>query len=122
MLRLAGRTRETMGEFLERATQQKIDRLSALITESFRFLLRKQTLVERILIHPSTFAVTLYDSEGQAIPRQRLIGRGLRESHPQRASPPCVYNNWPGALVNEKRVRSVKKENLPCLTASVSAN
>src|SRR5439155_9357994 len=27
---------------------------------------------ERLLIHPSTFAVTLYDSEGQAIPRQRL--------------------------------------------------
>src|SRR6266481_3318213 len=26
MLRLAGRTRETRGEFLERATQQKIDR------------------------------------------------------------------------------------------------
>src|SRR5438309_2885147 len=72
MLRLAGRARETMGQFLERATQQKIDRLSALITESFRFLLRKQTLVERILINPSTFAVTLYDSEGQAIPRQRL--------------------------------------------------
>ena len=75
MLRLAGRTRETMGEFLEWATQQKIDRLSALITESFRFLLRKQTLVERILIHPSTFAVTLYDSEGQAIPRQCLSER-----------------------------------------------
>jgi len=48
ILRLAGRTRETMTEFLERATQEKIDRLSALITESFRLLLRKQTLVERI--------------------------------------------------------------------------
>src|SRR5437660_4609882 len=85
MLRLAGRTRETMGEFLEWATQQKIDRLSALITESFRFLLRKQTLVERILIHPSTFAVTLYDSEGQAIPCSSLkkgtVPLAKRDSH-----------------------------------------
>ena len=42
MVRLAGRTRETMAQFLERATQQKIDRMSALITESFRFLLRNE--------------------------------------------------------------------------------
>src|SRR5438105_8144581 len=72
MLRLAGRTRETMGEFLERATEQKIDRLSGLITESFRFLLRKQTLVERILIDPGTFAITLYDTAGNSLLRQRL--------------------------------------------------
>ena len=68
--RKAGRTLEQ--EFLRRATAQKIDRLSALITESFRYLLRKQTLVERILIDPATFAVTLYDDAGQALPRQRL--------------------------------------------------
>jgi len=46
MMRLASRTREAMQEFLGRATALKIDRLSALITESFRFLLRKKTLVE----------------------------------------------------------------------------
>src|SRR5439155_17558534 len=51
---------------------QKIDRLSALITESFRYLLRKQTLVESIHTDPATFAVTLYDAAGQAISRQRL--------------------------------------------------
>jgi DNA sulfur modification protein DndD len=72
MVQLAGRTRDAMHEFLRRATAQKIDRLSALITESFRFLLRKQTLVRRILIDPATFAVTLYDDAGQALPRQRL--------------------------------------------------
>ena len=58
--------------FLQRVTERKIDRLSALITESFRFLLRKQTLVERILIDPATFAITLYDEAGQAIAKQRL--------------------------------------------------
>src|SRR5262249_19154000 len=64
---LAGRTRETMQEFLKRATAQKIDRLSALITESFRYLLRKQTLIERISVDPETFAITLYDDTGRAI-------------------------------------------------------
>jgi DNA sulfur modification protein DndD len=72
MVVLAGRTRDTMQEFLRRATERKIDRLSVLITESFRFLLRKQTLVERVWIEPATFAVTLYDAAGQALSRQRL--------------------------------------------------
>jgi DNA sulfur modification protein DndD len=72
MIELAGRTRETMQEFLRRATERKIDRLSAFITESFRFLLRKQTLVERILIEPEQFTITLYDRDGQALPKQRL--------------------------------------------------
>ena len=72
MMQLAGRTRETMQGFLQRVTAHKIDRLSAFITESFRFLLRKQMLVERILIDPVTFAITLYDDAGQAITKQRL--------------------------------------------------
>jgi DNA sulfur modification protein DndD len=72
MVLLAGRTRDTMQEFLHRVTERKIDRLSLLITESFRFLLRKQTLVERIFIDPASFAITLYDQAGQALSRQRL--------------------------------------------------
>jgi DNA sulfur modification protein DndD len=72
MLRLAGRTRDTMQEFLRRATARKIDRLSDLITKSFRFLARKQTLVEGIDVDPTTFAVTLFDTAGHALPRQRL--------------------------------------------------
>ncbi len=72
MVVLAARTRETMQEFLRRATARKIDRLAGFITESFRYLLRKQTLVERVGIDPETFAVTLYDAAGQGLPRQRL--------------------------------------------------
>lgn len=72
MTEQAGKTRSTMQEFLRRATERKIDRLSGTITESFRFLLRKRTLVERILIDPTTFAVTLYDNGGTALPRHRL--------------------------------------------------
>jgi DNA sulfur modification protein DndD len=72
MMQLAVRTRETMQVFLKRVTERKIDRLSTLITECFRFLLRKQTFVEQIHIDPTTFAITLYDGSGQAIAKQRL--------------------------------------------------
>jgi DNA sulfur modification protein DndD len=49
-----------------------VERLSALITESFRVLARKQTLVEGIRIDPATFAVTLSDAGGVELSRQRL--------------------------------------------------
>jgi DNA sulfur modification protein DndD len=48
------------------------DRLSMLITESFRFLLRKRSLVERIIIDPNTFAIALEDTEGRTVMKQRL--------------------------------------------------
>jgi len=72
IVQLAARTRTTMQDFLRRATDRKIDRLSDLITESFRFLLRKKSMVERILIDPGTFAITLYDSAGGALSKERL--------------------------------------------------
>ncbi len=72
MAKLAARTRETMKEFLRQATTAKIHRLSTLITESFRFLLRKKTLVQQIHIDPETFAVRIFDDSGHAIPKRRL--------------------------------------------------
>ena len=72
MARAAGKTRVIMQEFLTRATERKIHRLSDLITESFRFLLRKQSMVERIHIDPTTFAITLFNEVGHALPRERL--------------------------------------------------
>ncbi len=72
MAKLAARTRETMKEFLRQATTAKIHRLSMLITESFRFLLRKKTLVQEIHIDPETFAVRIFDDSGHAIPKRRL--------------------------------------------------
>ncbi len=66
------RTQQTMKTYIQNATTRKIDRLSELITESFRYLLRKKTLVQRVLIDPETFTITLRDSEGHSIPKQRL--------------------------------------------------
>jgi DNA sulfur modification protein DndD len=72
MARIAGKARVVMKEFLARATERKIDRLSDLITESFRYLLRKQTMVERIHIDPSSFAITLFSESGHALAKERL--------------------------------------------------
>jgi DNA sulfur modification protein DndD len=72
MARMAAKTRVVMKEFLTRATERKIDRLSDLITESFRYLSRKQTMVERIHIDPSSFAITLYSDAGHALSKERL--------------------------------------------------
>jgi DNA sulfur modification protein DndD len=72
MARVAARTRDVMREFLVKATERKIDRLSDLISESFRFLCRKQTMVERIHIEPASFAVTLFDEAGHALSKERL--------------------------------------------------
>jgi DNA sulfur modification protein DndD len=72
MARIAARTRVVMQEFLTRATERKIERLSDLITDSFRFLLRKQSLVERIHIDPATFAITLDNQAGHPLPKERL--------------------------------------------------
>ena len=69
---LTVRTQNVMKEFLRRATANKIDRLSSLVTSSFRYLLRKQTLVHRVQIDPESFAITLYDNDGQTVSKQRL--------------------------------------------------
>jgi DNA sulfur modification protein DndD len=72
MVRLAQRTQETMRAFLTRATAHKIDRLSELVSDSFRFLLTKQTLVRQVQIHPETFRIDLLDDKGATLPKSRL--------------------------------------------------
>ncbi len=69
---LLTRTQATMAEFLKRATAAKIDRLSELVTDAFRHLLRKKSLVARVVIDPASFSITLIDQGGNSIPKDRL--------------------------------------------------
>ena len=72
MARIAAKTRVVMKEFLARATERKIDRLSDLITESFRYLLRKQTMVERIHIDRASLpAITPITKRGTPLSKER---------------------------------------------------
>lgn len=72
LLKLLSRTQETMRLFLEKATANKIGRLAEHVTESFRFLLRKKSLVDRVVIDPTTFDIELEDGGGQRISKQQL--------------------------------------------------
>lgn len=72
MIQLSIRTQSTMREFQRKATAQKIDRLSKLVTESFQFLLRKQALVDRVEIDPESFGITLYSSNGEKLSKEQL--------------------------------------------------
>ena len=72
MVKLAVRTQETMQAYLKKATARKIDRLSQLVSESFQFLLRKQALVGRVEIDPESFRITLFDTDGNVLPKERL--------------------------------------------------
>ncbi len=69
---LVSRTQETMKVFLRRATVKKIAHLSDLVTRSFRFLLHKQELVERVVIDPQSFAITLIDKMGTVLQKDHL--------------------------------------------------
>jgi len=70
--RLLARTQDSMREFLKRVTATKIDRLSQFVTDSFRFLLRKKSLVERVIIDPESFCITILDTAGNSVPKDRL--------------------------------------------------
>ena len=72
LLKLLSRTQQTMQLFLQKATANKIGRLAELVTESFRYLLRKKSLVERVVIDPVTFGIELEDANGQRISKQQL--------------------------------------------------
>lgn len=66
------RTQETMKKFLNRSLTRKLSRLSELITESIRYLLRKKRLIHGVQIDPETFGFKLYDQAGSLIPKHRL--------------------------------------------------
>lgn len=72
MIKMAVRTQETMTEYLKQATQRKIEHLSKEVGDAFQFLLRKQSLIQRVEIDPATFRITLYDTSGEVLPKERL--------------------------------------------------
>ncbi|MEO8498783.1 MAG: DNA sulfur modification protein DndD, partial [Planctomycetota bacterium] len=72
MIKMAVRTQETMSEYLKRATNRKIEHLSKEVGDAFQFLLRKQSLIERVEIDPESFRITLYGTNGEVLPKERL--------------------------------------------------
>lgn len=71
-LALAGQAREAAAEYLRRLTVAKTTELERQALESFKQLCRKDRFVEGLRINPETFAVSIYDSKGELIPKSSL--------------------------------------------------
>lgn len=72
ILNAALRAQHTLKEFKNRLKLRKLNQLEILVTECFLYLLHKSNLVHRIQIDTDTFRLSLFDSEGQPVPKQRL--------------------------------------------------
>lgn len=68
----ARKAEEALGDFRERVVDKHIARIQMNVEDSFRHLIRKQTLVSSLKIHKRTYELELRDCEGQVIPAERL--------------------------------------------------
>lgn len=62
----------TLKLFREKLTLRKLNQLESVITECFLYLLHKSDLVHRVAIASDTFSLSLYDFQGQLVPKHRL--------------------------------------------------
>jgi len=68
----SARARETLGLFRETLIKMDSERIQDLIGKSFKKLLRKRHLVDKVEIQPPSFEVRLKNRHGQTIPPDRL--------------------------------------------------
>jgi len=68
----AAKVQATLKLFKERLTLKKMNKLEIEVTECFRYLLHKSDLVHRVAIDTNTFSLSLYDIQGQLVPKHRL--------------------------------------------------
>ena len=71
-LTLAAQARDVARDYLRRLTIAKTAELQQRALESFQQLSRKDDFVQHLRINPETFAVSLYDSRGEIIPKSSL--------------------------------------------------
>ncbi|MDZ7952833.1 DNA sulfur modification protein DndD [Nostoc sp. DedQUE09] len=68
----SAKVQDTLKLFREQLAIKKLGQLEDEITKHFRFLLHKSDLVHRITIDISTFSLSLYEFNGQPVPKHRL--------------------------------------------------
>lgn len=72
LLETAPRVQATLAAFQEKLTEKKLATLETQVTQYFKLLLHKASLVSQVMIDPATFRLDLYDAEGAPLPIQRL--------------------------------------------------
>jgi DNA sulfur modification protein DndD len=71
-VRLASRAQQVLVRYENALRRAKITELEKAIAECFGRLSRKGHYIRRIEIDPATFATTLYNQKGDALPREQL--------------------------------------------------
>jgi DNA sulfur modification protein DndD len=71
-LSLVKNIQAALDTYLTKLTDKKISQLRLTVAEGFNILSRKVDIIKNIDINPETFAVTLYDQAGKAIPKEDL--------------------------------------------------
>ncbi|MDJ0553922.1 MAG: DNA sulfur modification protein DndD [Microcoleaceae cyanobacterium MO_207.B10] len=66
------KVKQTLQLFKEKLTLKKLNKLEVEVTECFRYLLHKSDLVHRVAIDTDNFALSLYDNQGQVVPKHRI--------------------------------------------------
>jgi DNA sulfur modification protein DndD len=66
------KVKATLQLFREKLTLKKLNKLELEVTECFRYLLQKTDLVHRVAIDTNSFSLSLYDPQGQFVPKHRL--------------------------------------------------
>ncbi|HIK33016.1 MAG TPA: DNA sulfur modification protein DndD [Oscillatoriales cyanobacterium M59_W2019_021] len=72
IIQASAKVKETLKLFREKLTLKKLNKLEIEVTECFRYLLHKSDLVHRIAIDAHNFRLSLYDPQGQPVPKHRL--------------------------------------------------
>lgn len=72
IIKSAAKVQTTLQVFKERLTLKKLNKLEGEVTECFRYLLHKSDLVHRVAIDTHNFSLSLYDPQGETVPKHRL--------------------------------------------------
>ncbi|EDZ93008.1 MULTISPECIES: DNA sulfur modification protein DndD [Limnospira] len=72
IIQTSERVQKTLVQFREKLTLRKLNKLEIEVTECFRYLLHKSDLVHRVVIATQDFSLSLYDPQGQPVPKHRL--------------------------------------------------
>ena len=68
----SNKVRKTLSEFRKGVIRRHVSRIEHLVLESYQQLLRKSSLVTRLVIDPEDFTLTLVDRDGHALRAERL--------------------------------------------------
>ena len=72
LIKILPKVKNTLNLFQEKLTLRKLNKLESEVTNCFRYLLHKPNLISRVSICSETFALSLYNQEGNLIAKKRL--------------------------------------------------